>query len=361
VGLVIALPLAGLVLAQARVRRVRALLALAAPPPRRAVRHLAALVAAIALLAAAAAQPALRSRTPTAVRTDAQAIFTIDVSRSMLASLGPASSTRLERAKADAIRLRAAIPDVPSGVATLTDRVLPDLLPVAGRETFTATVERAVRIGQPPPADDSPVATSLGALRAVGTLGYFEPAARHRLLVVLTDGESAPFDAQHVARALRDARVRTVLVHVWRPGEAVYAGTEREQGYHELAASGRLLGTLAAAASGASFPEGSLAAAERAVRAAVGTGPTRPVTRAERTRTLAPYLAGLAIVPLLAALGLGGLRSRRAAGRVSPAVATPRSAEPRSASSRPGRAARTSAARDRPSGRSPRRRLRPRP
>ena len=69
----------------------------------------------------------------------------------MAAAPGPRSRTRLDRATAAAERLRAAIPEVPSGIATLTDRVLPDLLPVGDAGAFDATLRRAVAIEEPPP------------------------------------------------------------------------------------------------------------------------------------------------------------------------------------------------------------------
>src|SRR5262245_2447768 len=91
----------------------------------------ALVVAGIALLGLAAAQPALTRAAHVRVQRDVQAIFVIDTSRSMAASSRAGAKTRLDRAVAAAVRLRAAIPGVESGISTLTDRVLPDLLPVA--------------------------------------------------------------------------------------------------------------------------------------------------------------------------------------------------------------------------------------
>ena len=54
---------------------------------------------------------------PAASRRDVQALFVLDTSRSMAASSTPTSPTRLDRAAAAAVRLRAAIPQVESGVA----------------------------------------------------------------------------------------------------------------------------------------------------------------------------------------------------------------------------------------------------
>ena len=152
------------------------------------------------LLGIAAAQPAIRAPETANVRTDAQAMFVIDTSRSMLAGSGPGEPTRLARAQRAAMRLRSALDDVPAGVGTLTDRALPNLLPVADVAAFDATVERAIGIERPPPQEVNVTATTLAPLSELATQGYYSPSARRRLLVVLTDGES---------RSVRRRRGRT--------------------------------------------------------------------------------------------------------------------------------------------------------
>jgi hypothetical protein len=99
----------------------------------------------------------------------------IDNSRSMLASRAPGGRTRITQARDDAIRIRDQLLDIPSGVATMTDRVLPNLLPVPDRDSFEQTVRQAVQVDDPPPGNDAVTATTLGAggrnpelLRAVG-------------------------------------------------------------------------------------------------------------------------------------------------------------------------------------------------
>src|SRR5262249_28734496 len=154
----------------------------------------------------AAAQPALTHESHARVRTDAEALFVIDTSRSMAASRTPTSPTRLDRAVAAAVRLRAAIPDVPSGVATVTDRVLPDLLPVPDVAGFDSVVEHAVAIESPPPRETAPRATSFGALVELASGNFFEPSAKRRLVVLLTDGESNATDPGAIAETLSPAR-----------------------------------------------------------------------------------------------------------------------------------------------------------
>ena len=197
-------PLVSVGIAGRRIARARSRLGLSAPPRTRRLPVILALLFVCALLALAAMQPAVRSTTTAKVRTDAQAIFVLDISRSMLAARSPHSPDRLARAKQLATAMREAIPDVPSGVATLTDRVLPSLFPNSDPAVFDATVAHAVGIEQPPPANVCDViATSLAALGSLGTQNYFPPTARRRLVVALTDGESRPFDARQVASRSR--------------------------------------------------------------------------------------------------------------------------------------------------------------
>ncbi len=302
-ALALVIPLAALALVAQREQRGRKLLGLAAPPPTKQLPRVLALVAIPALLGLAATQPALRSTTKQRVRTDAQAYFILDTSRSMLARKAPGDPTRLARARADAIRMRNALPEIPAGIATLTDRLLPNLLPNPDPSVFTQTIEQAVQIEQPPPASSNIKATTFTVpLEYLATQNYFPATIHNRLAVILTDGESNPVDDGAVARALATGPgIKVVFVHVWKPGEAVYDGNSPEQGYHEDPNSGQILQTLAAALdNGKSFDESSLGSAIRAMKADLGTsGPTVLQGSVERTRTLAPYVALAALLPLL--------------------------------------------------------------
>ena len=129
VALGVLLPLAALLVAERRVARARELLRLAAPGAHGLRTIVAALAAVPLLLGVAASQPAVRTQHGTRLRTDAQALFVLDVSRSMSASAEPRGRSRLARAREAALRLHSGLTEVSSGVATLTDRVLPDLFP----------------------------------------------------------------------------------------------------------------------------------------------------------------------------------------------------------------------------------------
>jgi hypothetical protein len=298
VALAVVLPLLAVAWGVRRKASVRRVLRLRAPRHGTDLVALGALVGAFALLAIAAAQPALAHDTERRVRTDAQALFVLDTSRSMAAALTPTSPTRLDRADKAAVALRASIPTVEAGVATLTDRVLPDLLPVADRPSFDATLARAVGIERPPPRFVSVRATTLGALAAIPSSGFFAPAAKHRVVVVLTDGESRPFDSAALGRAF--AGVGLVVVGVRGDGEAVFLPSGRpEPGYRSDPSASVALATLAGATDGKAFGEANLRAAAARLRKLLGKGPTASVvSRSRRETPLAPYVALAALLPL---------------------------------------------------------------
>jgi hypothetical protein len=299
VALGIVVPIAALLLADRRVARARALLRLASPGREGWRTIVAALAAVPLLLGVAASQPAVRTQHGTRLRTDAQALFVLDVSRSMLASAEPHRRTRLARAREAALRLHSELTEVPSGVGTLTDRVLPDLFPTGDAAAFASTVQH-IGIEQPPPQSIAVNATTLAPLADVATEGYYAPAARRRLLVVLTDGESQAFSAAEVARALRSGPgVSLVLVRVWAEGERVFGLSGQPESYLPDPQSGPTLAGLAAATGGRVFAERDLGAAAAFARSALGTGPTTARGREVRTTPLAPYVAAAAFVPLL--------------------------------------------------------------
>jgi hypothetical protein len=283
-----------------RVRAVRSTLHLEPPSRRREWTHVVALAAVPLLLALVAMQPVWRTTTARRVRTDAQVYVAVDTSRSMLAAAAPGAPTRLDRAKEEAIAIRAALPGFAVGVGTLTDRVLPNLLPSADEESFATTVRQAVDIERPPPASTGVTASTVAALAQVPAGGTFAPSAKRRVLVVLTDGESRPFDPGAVAAALRrDPETELVLVHIWRSNEAIHAADGTIEGaYKPDPASATALASLADASGGAVFGEGQAAAVAKAVKKALGTGPTVGLGVEPRTRPLGRFIAVLALLPL---------------------------------------------------------------
>jgi hypothetical protein len=292
------LPAGAFVLAAVRVRRVLAALRLEPPRGGLDLPSLAALIVIVVLLGVAVAQPALARSVRHQERTNVQVLFVVDVSGSMAASASATGPTRLTRAIREAERLRAEIPQVPSGVATLTDRVVPDLLPVGDVASFNATLERAVGIEQPPPAVGAVIATSFGALTNAAAGNFFN--ARRRVVVLLSDGETVPYDSLAVGSAFaRTPKTSLLAVHVWARDESIHlAGGRIDPGYQPDPASAVDMNALASATNGVAFDESRLGAAGQALRRLVGTGPTRPTTVLQReARPLSPYVALVALLP----------------------------------------------------------------
>jgi von Willebrand factor type A domain len=292
-------PLAAVLLVRRRAQRVRRSLGLAEPRPSRLVLALGALLVAATCVGLAAAQPVLERTTTLRTRTDAEAFVVLDVSRSMLARSGTDSPSRLERAKDAARELRTSLADVPMGIVSLTDRVLPHLFPGVNHAVFEATIDRSVDIEQPPPRSNFPTtATRLEALANIQTHRYFSPDARKRLLVVLTDGETQPVDPSRTALLFRrEPPIETVFVQFWDEDERVFTRGAPERQYRPDPAARSTLERLAEAVGGSAYGEGDGRARETA-RKLLGSGPT--VTRAEQEQrtALAPYLATAGFVPL---------------------------------------------------------------
>jgi hypothetical protein len=222
------------------------------------------------------------------------------VSRSMLARDGLGSPTRLERAKAAAAELRASLPDVRVGVASLTDRVLPHLFPTANEEVFAATLQRSVGIERPPPRGSFLTsATSLNALATLRGLRYFSPSSAKRLAIVLTDGESQPVSNARLGGLFRRSpAIDVVFVQVWGVDERVFSRGVPEPQYQADPNARGTLDRLAASAHGAVYSERDLGAAERKSRSLLGSGPTVVEGEEAGKVPLAPYLAAAALFPL---------------------------------------------------------------
>jgi hypothetical protein len=302
-ALLAVLPLLALAAGGRRVVRARAVLRLQAPERRRAAGRAAALAAVPLLLAVAAMQPALRTRSTLRVRTDAATWVVLDTSRSMGAAASPAAPTRLDRAKRIAIAAAAALPDVPVGIATLTDRTLPDLFPTPDRAAFDSTVQ-SLQLEDPPPAETNRIATSFSALSSLATGGFFDRTP-HRAVLLVTDGESRPFDASAVTSALGRGRIVLALVRVGGGGERVWKPDGSPETAYR-ADPGEARAATAQLAGGNVF--GSADPAAAVLRRALGRGPTRAVGRGGGVRSLAPAVALLALVPV--AVLLRGPRGR---------------------------------------------------
>jgi hypothetical protein len=287
-----------------RAETVRRVLRLPPPAPRHARIRLALVGAVVAFLTLTAAQPALTHDRHPRVRRDVQVLFIVDVSRSMAASATPRSATRLDRAVAAGVRLRRRLPSVAAGAATLTDRVLPNLFPVPDLAGFDRVLTRGLSIESPPPQAQAVRVTSYDALQQIADAGYFDPRARSRVVIVLTDGETSPVQTADVASALADYQL--LFVRFWNSGEHVYDADGRvEPGYRPDPAGAEVLGDLASALGAHAYDENALEDAARRLQTMVGAGPSTESQATVRSETpLAPYSAALALLAAVALMEL---------------------------------------------------------
>lgn len=300
VGLLALVALGALLRAERRSRRLCDVLGLPPRPWLALGPAIVAIVLAGTLLALAAAQPVVAKVRPRLGRTDAEALFVFDISRSMLARPGPGEPTRFDRARRSALDVRSRIQDVPAGVASLTDRVLPQLFPSISSQAFAATVTRSLGIERPPPDRfGRGRATSLRALASLATRNFFAPPARRRVAVVYTDGESLPLDAGALRAALESGNVRVLFVRVWRPEERILGSPRpRDASYRPDPTTGPELAALARDLGSRVFEESQVDEIARAARERLGRGPTGPQGRDLQSRELAPYAALAAFAPL---------------------------------------------------------------
>ena len=298
VALAVVIPLAAHALLERRARRVSRHLTLTPPPFRSRLGVPVAIAAVAGLLGLAAAQPVLSGTRTQTGRQDAEIYLLFDTSRSMLAKRDPGSPDRLTRAKRLAQQLRTSLADVPVGIASLTDRMLPHLFPTLDSSLFVSSLRDAVGVERPPPAGQGPLATDFSAIGNIGPYNYFKPQTKKRLLVVFSDGESKPFDDVALQSQLRQNHVRVLFVHVWNSGERIFLQQNRpDPAYRPDSDSNRLAEHVADAGSGEVLGEnaGALTAAAKSV---IGTGPATRL-REQRTRvSLAPFVALAALVPL---------------------------------------------------------------
>ncbi|HUG65246.1 MAG TPA: hypothetical protein VMK83_08515 [Gaiellaceae bacterium] len=293
------LPLAAMLRARRKAGRVRDVLGVASPRRRAIMLPVSALIVGAALLGLAAAQPVFEWTSDQRLRTDAEAFVVLDVSRSMLAQPDADGPMRIERARAAATTLRASLSDVPVGVASLTDRLLPHLFPSSDEEVFEATLARAIGIERPPPRSSFATgATSLNALATLRGLRYFTPRSQERLAIVLTDGETQPVaNARLGGLFLRDPAIDVLFVQFWDGDERVFSRGVPEPEYRPDPSARAALDRLAASSRGAVYSERELGAAASKARDLLGDGPS--VVRGERAGrlALAPYLAAVALFP----------------------------------------------------------------
>ena len=293
------LPLAAFLAVERRSGRIRQLLSL--PSPRRsAVLPVAiAIILLTSLVAVAAAQPVVVRQQLVSERADAQAFFLFDTSSSMLASSGPGKPNRLTRAKRLALRLRAHLLDVPVGIASMTDRSLPNLMPTTDSALFTRTLMESVGVNRPPPTQVyHGRATTFQALIPLVESHFYAQGVQRRLLVVFTDGESARISPYLDLTLHR--RVTPVFVHVWAPGERIYGpdGRPDPKYFSDPTSAGSLDRLAVLTGDRHSFSEQDSGTVASVAREAVGFAGTRTHIDAYARVALAPWFILAGIVPL---------------------------------------------------------------
>jgi hypothetical protein len=165
---------------------------------------------------------------------------------------------------------------------------------------FGAVLDRVVGIDKPPPASFNLTATTLGSLTALANRNFFTREVRNRVAIVFTDAESRPFASASIGRVFRrPPGIRVVFVRYGNADERVFTldgGTE--SGYRPDPDAPAIARSLAQAAGGDVFDEGSTGDVADTVRRALGHGETKVDDDDRRDIPLAPYSVALAFLPL---------------------------------------------------------------
>jgi hypothetical protein len=282
-----------------RARRLRRLFSLAAPGRRDLAVVAAALALLPALLAVAAAQPVVVHRQALTERIDAQVFIVLDTSRSMGARSGPTSPTRLERAEREA---RAVIPqlgNIPVGLATMTDRVLPNVMPTTNTALVLRTLDEAIGIDEPPPSQQYPDrATNLQVLLSLPSEHLFAPAVKHPILVILTDGESSPLPRGIGYALAQELTIPPLFVHVWAPDEHVYVNGRVDPRYRPDPASTSVIDQFARDTHGRVLADGDTGALLSAIRSEAGSKPSQTLILGYARVALGQWFLLAGVVPL---------------------------------------------------------------
>jgi hypothetical protein len=245
-----------------------------------------------------AAQPVFEEWDERPERVDAQVFFALDTSRSMLAAAGPGRPTRFARAAAAARQMREALRDVPVGVASMTDRVLPHLFPSANHASFDAVLTHSIAVDKPESdLANNRLATDLGATKTFADGNFFRGGQR-RVLVLFTDAETRRFNEGELIAAFADSRIATILVRFWAESERVYGPDGVETEYVPASDSAGSGDRYATVIKGEAFHESELGAAIEAVRSKLGSGTSVTQVKTADIHPIGPYVLLFALLPL---------------------------------------------------------------
>jgi hypothetical protein len=284
---------------EGRSRRLRRLFALATPRRRDLAVAAGALALLPCLVAVAAAQPVIVRQQSLTERVDAQAFFVFDTSLSMSARRARGAPDRLVRAVHEAEQVIPTLGDIPVGIATMTDRVLPNLMPTTNEGLVLRTLHQSVGIDRPPPSQLYPTrATSLQALFPLANGHLFARGVTHRILVVFTDGESNPLPIGVGYALAQQVKLPPLFVHVWSPTEHIYVRGRVDPKYVADRTSTRVLTDFAGLTHGHVFAETDMRQLGRAIRAQAGSTPARTEVLGYARIALAPWILLVGVIPL---------------------------------------------------------------
>lgn len=298
-ALAAAIPLAALWLTHGRLEQVRRVFSLQSPRRRELVVIIVALALLPVLMGVAAAQPVVIRHQELGQRLDVQAFFVFDTSTSMTARTGPHGVSRLQRAKEEAEEVIPKLGDIPVGVASMTDRVLPDLMPTPDRVLIRRTLTQSVGINRPPPSQlYSGRATTFSALYPIPYSNFYNPGVPHRILVVFTDGEARPIRSAIGYDLARAMTVHPLFVHVWAPTERIYVHGRVDPHYRPDPTSAGALSRFATAAHGRVFNEDQLDELTKTIKAEAGDKPVTTQVLGYARVALAPWFLLAGVIPL---------------------------------------------------------------
>jgi hypothetical protein len=298
-ALAAAIPLVALVVTERRSARIRHLFAVAGPGRGALVPVVLALVALPLLVGVAAAQPIVVHQKFLSERADAEAFFVFDTSLSMSARAAPGKPSRLERAKRYALQLRGRLGDVPVGIASMTDRTLPALMPTTDSALFSRTLAASIAIDSPPPSQPyRGRATTLEALVPMLQAHFFAASTRHRVIIVFTDGESSRLPPTLKYQVGQLPGLRTLFVHVWGPGERIFTKGRPDPNYQADPTSGDALISFARLIGGQEFSEHQLGQVASAAAASIGRSGTQRRVETYARIALAPWFLIVGVLPL---------------------------------------------------------------
>lgn len=298
-ALVAVVPIGALLLARRRADAVRRLFSLPPQTNRGVTAGIVALALVPALVGVAAAQPVIVRPEALSQRSDAEAFVIFDTSLSMTARAGRTAPSRMERSKQEALQVAQRLGDIPVGVASMTDRTLPVIMPTTDLALFRNAVQQSIAVDRPPPSQYyRNRATTFSALTGMTDAQFFPPTVTHPIVVVFTDGESSALPSDIVFTVTRDSRIHPLFVHVWREGEHVYTKGGIDPRYVEDPTSASSLASFARLMHGRVFREGDVAGLVGAIRAQAGSARTHTTVAAYARVALAPWFVLGCVAPL---------------------------------------------------------------